>query len=1032
MRQLVCIGLVIGVNVLYGQQIEIAVQKGHSGDITAIAFNHDGKLLASAGSDHLIKLWHVPTGKEMASFNSASFQQIINLQFKGDNDFLLVQYDDGSVHTWDIANSALHSKAKPARAIIHDPINYMSRDSSFRIYIDRFYLRREQRPSGKVLFSKVPVDISKNFKTVAVSEDEAVIVTGNEDGKVYVYDLNKGKSLAILDGHYSVVNSVCFAPGGGMFATASADRSIIIWNTETRQQLKRLFGRSYRFEALAFNHAGTQLAVGDELGKGRIIDLRSSRVRVAVSSWHDQKVSSIAFSGDDSTLYSGGYDNRMVSFNLTKERVQNKSVYKHYVSTGDYVLKKLQAYREPFAWVNTVAVSPAGSRVAMGGGWRESSIRKQPQPLVIKNLVADETQKLSAHQGAIHDIHFLNEFNLLSAGEDGLVQWSLDAPSNEFYFRKKPIPGITIVQEIQPGPENTVLLRSDSTLLLYDIRTEQVIDSIKTNSYVTAATFNAKTNKVVYSLFNNLVFTDIRSWHTERLTISGAHSDRITGIDFNPAQPMIATVSWDATVKLWNADTGELQATIISIGSNDHLIITPDNYYYGTKNSLRGLGFKYGKQFVSPEQYDLHFNRPDIVLARLGFVPKEVIRSFQRAYHKRLQKMNFSEQMLSEEIHLPEASVVTSQLPLRTSTPEISFTVRAFDSKYMLDRINIFVNNIPVYGIQGIDLRSKQIQEIAYPVRLKLSQGKNKIQVSCLNEKGVESLLPTFEIEYKPVKAARPNLYVAVVSVSRYANSAMNLKYARKDGEDLVNMFRRAGWFERIIIDTLFDARATRENILRLRQRFEQSNVDDQIVFFISGHGLLDENLDFYFATHHIDFKSPASGGLRYDELEGLLDGIPARRKLLMMDACHSGEVDKSRIKATQTSNLLGKNQRGSITEYAYPVDVKEEHYKVGITTSFELMQELFANLSKGSGAVVISAAAGNSFALESDEWRNGVFTYALLSGIKSKAADQNRNGVITVSELKDFVSEEVEALTKGAQKPTSRRENLEFDFRVY
>ena len=56
----------------YSQQIEVAAQKGHSGDIIACSFNHDGRLLASAGADNLIKLWHIPTGKEMASFISAS------------------------------------------------------------------------------------------------------------------------------------------------------------------------------------------------------------------------------------------------------------------------------------------------------------------------------------------------------------------------------------------------------------------------------------------------------------------------------------------------------------------------------------------------------------------------------------------------------------------------------------------------------------------------------------------------------------------------------------------------------------------------------------------------------------------------------------------------------------------------------------------------------------------------------------------------------------------------------------------------
>jgi len=215
------------------------------------------------------------------------------------------------------------------------------------------------------------------------------------------------------------------------------------------------------------------------------------------------------------------------------------------------------------------------------------------------------------------------------------------------------------------------------------------------------------------------------------------------------------------------------------------------------------------------------------------------------------------------------------------------------------------------------------------------------------------------------------------------------------------------------------------------KRRLSRSTVNDQVLVFISGHGLLDDNLDFYFGTNDLDFNNPSLRGLKYEDLESLLDGIPARNKLLLMDACHSGEVDKSQLIASQDQSLvLNKNQKGTLKTYTYRSE--EASHQVEMKTSFELMQELFSDVSKGSGSVVISAAAGNSYALESDEWRNGVFTYSILAGLTTSAADRDGDGAITVTELKNFVGKEVERLTQGAQKPTSRQENLEFDFIIW
>src|SRR5579871_248385 len=239
----------------FAQKIELAVQKGHSAEIRLVSYNSDGKLLASYGNDHLIKLWHVPTGKEMASFISASSLPATAIAFSASDDFLYVKYEDGSVDTWDIALSILKSTDKTSAAAFRQQQNYRTSDSSFLISVDRFYLRKQSRAKHRNIFSKVPVDISQNFTSVAVAEKSQRIFAACRDGKVYVYDLQNGRSVKTLNDHLSSVNSICLSPSGEFVASASDDRSIIIWDVRRMKMVKRLFGRSYRFESLSFDHS---------------------------------------------------------------------------------------------------------------------------------------------------------------------------------------------------------------------------------------------------------------------------------------------------------------------------------------------------------------------------------------------------------------------------------------------------------------------------------------------------------------------------------------------------------------------------------------------------------------------------------------------------------------------------------------------------------------------------------------------------------------------------------------------------------
>jgi hypothetical protein len=180
-------------------------------------------------------------------------------------------------------------------------------------------------------------------------------------------------------------------------------------------------------------------------------------------------------------------------------------------------------------------------------------------------------------------------------------------------------------------------------------------------------------------------------------------------------------------------------------------------------------------------------------------------------------------------------------------------------------------------------------------------------------------------------------------------------------------------------------------------------------------------------ATHDVDFSKPKERGLKYEELESLLDGIPARQKLLLLDACNSGENDKTEL----LKQDLAKNERN--------MNVKEVEGAKGVilqmegenTNNFKKMNELFVNVRNNTGSVIISAAGGLESALEAIQVdgktiKNGAFTYSILECLK-----QNEGKELKVNTLKQYAEKRVEEITNGKQKPTSRQETMEIDWGV-
>jgi hypothetical protein len=481
-------------------------------------------------------------------------------------------------------------------------------------------------------------------------------------------------------------------------------------------------------------------------------------------------------------------------------------------------------------------------------------------------------------------------------------------------------------------------------------------------------------------------------------------------------------------ISCWDYVRGEQLATFVPGKQGAALSFTPEGHYRATAEGARAVAFRLQGQIYTFEQFDLARNRPDKVLEALSPTNLSLIRQYRKAYQQRLIRQGYREGQLARDYQTPPSCQILNRrdIPPVTQNGELSLQVAIKDPTQPLDRLQVLLNGVPLYGRKGLDIRStSNPQSCDTSLNIRLSQGLNKIQVYAINQSGTASLKAPLYLNYEG-PPSKPSRYLLAVGVSRYQDTTQNLRFAAADAQAIARKYQSKKELFDLHIKTLINEEVTRDNLLKIRPWLEASSVDDQVILFVSGHGLLNDENDFFYATHETDFADPAQGGIRFEEIESLLDEIPARKKLLLIDACHSGEYQPE-------FDELSSSQRAKLASQGIEAQAFENgRSQLGLQNSFELMQQLFLDLRRGSGTSILSSSSGLQLSYEDEEWSNGAFTYALLHGITSRKADRNGDGQITASEIMQYMSQTVPRLTEGLQVPTFRRTNLEHDFRVW
>lgn len=383
----------------------------------------------------------------------------------------------------------------------------------------------------------------------STTSNSIYLASGDEDGKIRIWDLASRKTIAVLDSHVSVVRAICFSATQDMLLSASRDRTIILWNSNTWKQQKVIPALEV-LETAGLLEDGQHCYAAGENGVLRIWSTGNGR---ELTPKQKAKLENDSIS----TIIPLSTQNQLLS--VHQDQTMRLHDISHLHTLGDKALLEVPPVVRTISGnydeiIDMACVGPARTMLALATNTESiklisiADVPGQEAASVITPPFGSDVAVLEGHEDIIIclDVDWSGHWLATGAKDNTARLWRLD-PSTSSYNcfaifaghaeslgaialpRGQPTDGPAVKNPAAYPPEFLLTGSQDKTIKRWDTA------KLKYDPHATEPHRGAKA-----------LFTRV------------AHEKDINAIDSSPIAPLFASASQDRTIKIWSLEDGSV------------------------------------------------------------------------------------------------------------------------------------------------------------------------------------------------------------------------------------------------------------------------------------------------------------------------------------------------------------------------------------------------------------------------------------------------------------------------------------------